>query len=94
MDAQDRIDQPRRPDRDQEARIEELKRQAQEAAGGNMVCGEFGDVDGSVLEAFWERIVAVENAAVRSVAEPEDEIPPHRDPPSDRDRQLPAPPEV
>jgi hypothetical protein len=62
VNTRDRIDQPRRPDRDQEARIEALKRQAQEAAGGNMVYGQSGDLDGSVLEAFWERIVAVEKA--------------------------------
>ncbi len=68
MDARNRDDQShqsRRPDRDQQARIEELQRRASEAAGGNMMYGHVADIDGSVLEAFWERVVAYEDADQR-----------------------------
>ena len=51
--------------RDQQARIEELQRRAGELVGGNMKYGQAVDVDGSVLEAFWERVVAYEEADQR-----------------------------
>ena len=68
MDARNRDDQShqsRRPDRDQQARIEDLQRRAAEAVGGNMMYGHVADIDGSVLEAFWERVVAYEDADQR-----------------------------
>ena len=71
MDSRDRHDQAdqagrsRRPGRDQQARIEELQRRAGELASGNMMYGHVGDIDGSVLEAFWEKVVAYEDADKR-----------------------------
>jgi len=64
-DRDDQADQSHRSDRDQQARIEQLQRRAGELAGGNMRYGHVPDIDGSVLEAFWERVVAYEEADTR-----------------------------
>jgi hypothetical protein len=43
-------------------RIAELKRQAEELAGGKMVEGEMEDTPPEVAEQFWEQVVAYEKA--------------------------------
>jgi hypothetical protein len=53
---------------DQKARIAELKRRAQEAAGGDMVCWELEGLDPDVRERFWAGVAAIETAARRPLA--------------------------
>ena len=43
-------------------RIAELKRQAEELAGGKMVEGELEETPPEVAEQFWEQVVAYEKA--------------------------------
>ena len=47
---------------DREKRIEELKRRAQDAAGGEMTAGGAEDCPPEVAEAFWKHVVAWEEA--------------------------------
>lgn len=47
---------------DQEKRIEELKRQAEELSGGRMEVGSLDDCPAEVEEAFWEHVVDYEEA--------------------------------
>ena len=46
---------------DQEIRINELKEQVREAAGGQMQAWEFEDSPSEVTEKFWQSIAAFEN---------------------------------
>lgn len=46
-----------------EDRIEELKRRADELSGGQMEMSEFDDCPAEVEEAFWENVVAYEEAS-------------------------------
>ena len=43
-------------------RIAELKRQAEELTGGEMVVGEMEETSPEVAEQFWEQVVAYEKA--------------------------------
>jgi hypothetical protein len=45
-----------------EERIEELKRRAEELAGGEMEMSEFDDCPAEIEEAFWESVVGYEEA--------------------------------
>jgi hypothetical protein len=47
---------------EREKRIAELKRQAEELAGGKMVEGEMDETPPEVAEQFWEQVVAYEKA--------------------------------
>jgi hypothetical protein len=49
-------------DSDRQKRIEELKRRAQELAGGAMKTGEFEECPPDVEEGFWKHVVAYEEA--------------------------------
>jgi hypothetical protein len=48
--------------RDQEDRIEELKQQARQAAGGEMTAWESDKLSLKEREQFWRRLVEFENA--------------------------------
>jgi hypothetical protein len=49
-------------DVDREIRIEKMKRELEELAGGSMISGGFGDVPPNIEEAFLERVCAFERA--------------------------------
>jgi hypothetical protein len=51
----------------QKARIADLRRRAAAAAGGAMTCFEAPGLDLNVQEAFWTRVVAIEEAQSRPV---------------------------
>src|SRR5689334_15207532 len=45
---------------DREIRIEKLRREIEEVAGGEMICGKSADCDPEIEEAFLEHVLALE----------------------------------